>query len=276
MKLRKSSRKKSKIKMALQGSSGSGKTYSALLLAKGMLNGDISKAAIIDTENGSADLYANLGEYSVLTLDPPYSPSRYMEAIDACLDGGAEVIIIDSITHCWEYLLEVHSDMPGNSFKNWRSITPLHNKFINKILQSPCHFISTIRTKQDYVLNEDIHGKKVPEKVGLKSVQRDGIDYEFTLVFDIDIKHMAKSSKDRTGIFTDDIGFKIDENTGKRILEWCNTTVKRTIDDEQFKKTTNGTIYQIENVINTFELNEEQLKTLKAILEVKNEELIEA
>jgi hypothetical protein len=220
MQLRKSERKQAKIKLALQGSAGSGKTYSSLLLAKGLTNGDFSKIAIIDTENKSADLYAHLGDYNVVSLDSPFSPEKYIEAIDLCLKAGMEVIIIDSISHCWDYLIEFHSSMPGNSFTNWGKITPMQNKFINKILQSDAHFIATMRTKQDYVLNER-NGKYIPEKVGLKAIQRDGVDYEFTIVLDININHQIKASKDRTGLFIDKPEFIINTSTGRKISEWC-------------------------------------------------------
>ena len=222
MKLRQSERTQARIKLALQAPSGAGKTYSALLLAKGILNGDFSKVAIIDTENGSADLYAHLGDYNVISLRPPFSPEKYIEAIDVCLKGGMEVIILDSISHAWEFLIEYHSSMPGNSFTNWGKITPRQNAFINKILQSDAHFITTMRTKQDYVLNQK-NGKFVPEKVGLKAVQRDGVDYEMTIVFDIDIKHFAKASKDRTGLFADKPEFIITEGVGRKIKDWCNS-----------------------------------------------------
>ncbi|WP_312208358.1 ATP-binding protein [Empedobacter sp.] len=224
MQLRKSERKKAKIKMALQGSSGSGKTYSSLLLAQGITNKDFSKIAIIDTENGSADLYAHLGDYNVLALQPPYTPEKYIEAIELCEKEGMEVIIIDSISHAWDELLDFHSKLAGNSFANWAKVTPRQKAFTDKILQCKAHVIATMRTKQDYVLNQK-DGKYVPEKVGLKAVQRDGLDYEFTLVFDIDIKHFAVSSKDRTGLFMGRPEFIINSGTGRRILEWCNSGV---------------------------------------------------
>ena len=222
MQLRQSERKKAKIKMALQGSAGSGKTFSSLLLAQGLTNGDFSKVAIIDTENGSADLYAHLGNYNVLTLTPPFTPHNYIKAIDVCEKAGIEVIIIDSISHCWDYLLDYHSSLAGNSFTNWAKIKPLEKAFMDKILQCDAHVIATMRTKQDYVLNQK-DGKFIPEKVGLKAVQRDGIDFEFTLVFDIDIKHFAVSSKDRTGLFMGKPEFTINPSTGRKILEWCNS-----------------------------------------------------
>jgi len=220
MDLRQASKKQAKIKLALAGCSGSGKTFSSLQLAYGMTN-DWSKIAIIDTESGSADLYAHLGNYNVLTLTSPYTPERYIQAIETCEKSGIEVIIIDSISHCWENLLEFHSNMQGNSFTNWNKITPRQTLFVNKLLTSSSHIIATMRTKQDYVLNEK-NGKLVPEKVGLKTIMRDGIDYEFTIVLDIDLKHYAKASKDRTNLFVDKPEFLITPATGKAILNWCN------------------------------------------------------
>lgn len=220
--LRIAERRQAKIKLGLQGPSGSGKTYSALLLAYGLCN-DWSKVAVIDTENHSADLYAHLGQYNVLNLSEPFTPENYIKAIEACEKAMMQVIIIDSISQEWEGsggIIETHSKMTGNSFTNWNYITPRHNAFVQKILQSPCHVLSTIRCKQDYVLSEK-NGKYVPEKVGLKGVTRDGMDYEFTLVFDLDIKHQAKASKDRTGLFMDGLPFVIKPDTGRKILDWC-------------------------------------------------------
>ena len=132
-----------------------------------------------------------------------------------------EVIIIDSITHEWEYILELHGNMSGNSYTNWHKVNPTHNSFVQAILQSPIHIISTIRTKQDYILSEK-NGKMVPEKVGMKSITREGMDYEFTLVFDLDMKNQATTSKDRTGLFMRKPPFVISQLTGKAILGWCN------------------------------------------------------
>ena len=229
MQLSDAQRKKASIKMCLQGPSGCGKSYSSLLIAFG-LTGDWSKVAVIDTENGSAHLYASLGHYKVLQLPMPFSPEHYIEAISLCEKQGMEVIIIDSITHEWESLLDYHNSLPGNSFTNWSKITPRHNDFINKVLHSPCHIIATTRTKQDYVL-VDRNGKQVPEKVGLKSIQRDGVDYEFTLVFDLDIKNNASCTKDRTGLFFGKPEHKITADTGRQILLWCNDGVDITVND---------------------------------------------
>lgn len=226
MELKKSERKKAKIKMALQGPSGSGKTMSALLIAQGLTNGNLSKVAIIDSESGSSNLYSHLGGYNVLKLDNPHSPERYVEAIDVCIKAGMEVVILDSISHCWDFLLDYHASLQGNSFTNWAKIKPLEKSFVDKILQSDIHIIATMRVKQDYVLSER-NGKMVPEKVGLKAIQRDEISYEFTIVFDIDSKHYAVSSKDRTLLFEGKPQFMINSFTGKKILDWCNSTMTK-------------------------------------------------
>lgn len=219
--LRQSSRTQAKIKLAMNGCSGAGKTYSALLLACG-LTSNWGKIAVIDTENASSDLYAHLGNYNVLPLAEPYTPEKYIEAISICEGAGMEVIILDSISHCWDNLLDYHANLQGNSFTNWGKVTPRQTAFMQKILSSPCHVICTMRSKQDYVLNEK-NGKIVPEKVGLKSVQRDNVDYEFTIVLDLNIKHQAVASKDRTGLFMGKPEFIVTPQTGREILNWCNT-----------------------------------------------------
>jgi hypothetical protein len=221
MQLQTAQRKRAKIKMGLQGPSGSGKTYSALLVASGLSSG-WDKIAVIDTENHSAELYAHLGPYKVLNLPAPFTPESYISAIDICEQAGMEVIILDSVTHEWEYLLDYHASLAGNSFTNWGKVTPRHNAFIQRILSSSCHTICTIRTKTDYVLNEK-NGKMVPEKVGMKSVQRDGLDYELTIVFDLDLKNHATASKDRTGMFFGKPAHTLSVDTGRKIAEWCSS-----------------------------------------------------
>src|SRR5688572_3154901 len=156
MQLQQASRKKAKIRLGLSAVSGAGKTYSAILIAQGLC-GDLSKVAIIDTENGSADLYAHLGNYLVLPLAAPYSPERYIEAIRACEKQGVEVIIIDSISHEWEGkggCLELADTLGGQYQFAWKTLTPRHEAFKQAILHSPCHIITTVRRKQDYILQE--------------------------------------------------------------------------------------------------------------------------
>ena len=220
MKLQKAKRKNVKIKLALQGCSGSGKSYSALLIAYGLVS-NWERVAVIDTENQSALLYANLGNFNMLDLTPPFSPERYIEAINVCLQAQMQVIIIDNLSMEWDFILEAHGQLSGNSYTNWSKFTPRHQQLIQAILQADCHIICTLRAKQDYVLNEK-NGKQVPEKVGMKPIQREGVDYEFTVVLELDIKHNATASKDRTGLFMGKPEFKITTQTGKTILDWCN------------------------------------------------------
>lgn len=223
MQLQQASRKNAKIKMAIQGPSGSGKTYSALSLAYGLC-GDWTKIAVIDTENHSSELYAHLGNYQVLHVEAPFSPERYIEAIQVCEKANIEVIIIDSISHEWEGIggiLATHSSMTGNSYTNWSKLTPRHNAFVQHMLQSPLHIIGTIRAKQEYILSER-NGKQVPEKVGMKGVTREGMDYEFTLVFNLDMRNQATATKDRTSVFAGKPEFRITAETGRKVLAWCN------------------------------------------------------
>jgi len=261
MKLQQAERKQAKIKLGLQSPSGAGKTYSALLLAYGLIN-DWSKIAVIDTENHSADLYAHLGNYQVLALEQPFTPERYMEAIEICEKAGMEVIIIDSISHEWEStggILDIHGAMMGNSFTNWSKVTPRHNAFIQKILQSNSHIIATIRSKQDWVLSEK-NGRMVPEKVGLKGVTREGMDYEFTLVFELDLKHQATATKDRTGLFMDKPSFMISSDTGQLILNWCRSG--RTLIDVKILITQATTVDQLREIFRSYPNYRSELEPL--------------
>ena len=223
MELKVATRKQAKMKMALQGPSGSGKTLGALNIAYGLCK-DWSKIVVIDTENYSASLYSHLGKFSVVNIDSPFSPEKFIEAIKLCEQAQMEVIVIDSISHEWDGaggILDIHSNMTGNSFTAWGKLTPRHNAFVQAILQSMVHVVCTIRSKQDYVLTEK-NGRSIPEKVGLKAITREGMDYEYTLVLDLDIKHNAVASKDRTGLFMDKPEFKITAATGEAIYNWCN------------------------------------------------------
>lgn len=230
MQLRKATRQKAKIRMGLSAVSGAGKTFSAILIAKGLAGGDLSKVAIIDTENCSADLYSHLGDYNVLPLSAPYSPERYIEAIETCEIAGMEVIIIDSIAHEWEGeggVLNLCDTIGGGFQSAWKQLTPRHDKFKNAILASKCHIITTVRRKQEYILIEETNrqGKVVqkPVKAGMKEITREGWEYELTINIELDIKHQATASKDRTGLFMGKDPFIPSEKTGQLIREWCET-----------------------------------------------------
>lgn len=221
-------RKKAKLRLALCAPSGAGKTYSALLIAQG-LGGRI---AMIDTERGSGELYSSLCEYDVCQIEPPYTPKKYVEAIHEAERAGYGTIIIDSLTHAWAgqggLLEEVDKRKSGqrNDFTAWRDITPQHNALVDAMLQSSCHIIATMRTKTAYEVVKDERTRKTkPVKVGLAPVQRDGLEYEFTVVLDIDVdKHVASASKDRTSLFDGEVFIPTVE-TGETILQWLESGV---------------------------------------------------
>lgn len=224
MKLQKAQRHQVKLRIGLSGPSGFGKTYSALLLAYGITS-DWKKIALIDTENNSASLYSHLGEFNVLSLEEPFSPERYIEAIKLCEVSDIDVIIIDSISHEWQGkggCLEIH-EMLGGRFQDWGKVTPRHNSFIDAIVQSSCHLITTSRRKVDYSLDQDSNGKTKVMKLGTKEITREGFEYELTLNLELlNDKHLASASKDRTGLFMNKPEFVINSSTGKRLINWCN------------------------------------------------------
>lgn len=224
MQIRKAERKKAKLRVWLSGPSWSGKTYSALEMAFWMTQ-DWSKITLIDSENGSGELYSDLWAYNILTLDAPYTPERYIEAIKACEDIWSEVIIIDSTSHEWDgrgWCLELNEKLAwakfkGNTWAAWSETTPRHQKFIEAIVTSKCHIITTARSKTDTIQTED---KKI-KKVGTKEIQREGFEYELTANFNIDRDHhLAIASKDRTGLFIDRDPFLINADIGKEIMTW--------------------------------------------------------
>lgn len=225
MEIRKAERKKAKLRLGIAAPSGAGKTYSALLLAFG-LGG---KIGLIDTEHGSGDLYAHLGDYDIIGIEAPYTVDKYLKAIKAFEQAGYGTIIIDSLSHAWAGdggLLDKQGKIAdsgkANGFAAWRTITPEHNALVEAMLRSPCHIIATMRAKQEYVLETNDKGKQTPKKVGLAPVQREGMEYEFTVMLDIDMSHVASASKDRTSLF-DGQYFKISTDTGATLLSWLST-----------------------------------------------------
>ena len=223
MEIRKAERRKAKLRLGITGPAGSGKTYGALQVAFG-LGGRI---VLIDTENGSGDLYAGLGEYDVCTLEAPYTVQKYLEAINLCEKSGYNVIIIDSLSHVWAGqggLLDMQGHLADsmNSFSAWRKVTPWHNKLIDAMLSSKCHIIATMRSKTDYVQQENDRGRTEIKKVGLAPVQRDGMEYEFGLIFDLEMNHMCTVGKDRTGLFDGQV-FMLTPETGEALRDWLNT-----------------------------------------------------
>ena len=220
MTFQKATKTNSKLRLAITGTAGSGKTYGALLIAQG-LGGNI---AMIDTENGSGNVYADLCDYDICNLSAPYDPRRYVQCIHEAEQAGYNVIIIDSISHEWNGeggCLDIHTKESAggkNSFAAWAKVTPLHNFFLQAILASSCHIIATIRSKADYIINDN----RQVQKVGIAPIQRDGVEFEFGTVFDVNDKHLAIVSKDRTRLFPD-TPFQITPHIGKALLKWLNS-----------------------------------------------------
>lgn len=229
MLFQKAERKKAKLRLAITGPSGSGKTWGALQVAKG-LGG---KLAVIDTERGSASLYTHLADFDVLELGAPYAPERLIQAIQAAEQAGYEVLIIDSASHEWNGVggcLELvdqiaNARFRGNSWSAWNEVTPRHRAFLDAMLRSPMHIIATMRSKTETAQTEE-NGRKKVVKLGMKSEQRDGVEYEFTTVLDLTHEaHYALASKDRTGLFRGDPR-PLSEDTGRQLAEWLESGVE--------------------------------------------------
>lgn len=241
---RKAERKAAKLRAALCGTSGSGKTYSALLLARG-LAGESGRIAIIDTERGSSELYSDLFGYDVAQLDPPFTPHRYIGLIKEAA-SSYDVLVIDSLSHAWAGeggILEMHdnatkADRGGNSYTAWRNVTPQHNALVEALLTAPCHVIVTMRSKTAYELVDDGKGKKKPVKIGLAPIQRDGMEYEFTLVWDLSVEsHVASASKDRTRLW-DARNEIIAIQHGTELRQWLESGKHASMDSVQIQTPT--------------------------------------
>jgi|SRR5882672_651042 len=196
---RKATKKQSRLRLSIAGSSGSGKTYTALNI--GM---HLGRIALIDTERGSASKYSDIFEFDVIELEN-FHPDNYMEAIEAAEKAGYDVLIIDSLTHEWnskDGILELHEaairkQKTKNSYTAWADVTPLHTRFIDTIVRSRCHVITTMRSKIDYVQEQNERGQTVVRKVGMAPIQREGMDYEHDVAMELDIDHVGVITKTR-------------------------------------------------------------------------------
>lgn len=218
---RKATREKVFLKLAVTGPSGSGKTYSSLRLARGLV-GPTGKIALIDTENRSASLYADRFDFDTLDIAPPFDNEKFIEGVNAAVEAGYGAIVIDSASHFWEGILDYKDKLDqrgGNSYTNWKIAGDKFGGIVKAVLQSPTHVICCMRSKMDYVQEKDDRGKTQIKKVGLAPIMRDGIEYEFTTVFDVALNHQAVVSKDRSGLFVDKI-FMITEETGAQLEAW--------------------------------------------------------
>jgi adenylate kinase family enzyme len=230
---KKATKSQSKLRLALLGPTGSGKTYTALRIAKGLG----SKVAFIDTERGSASKYSGDFDFDVLELES-FAPATYVEAIRGAQAEGYDVLIIDSLSHAWmgkEGALEQVDKVgkrsgggaSGNNFGAWREVTPMHNSLVDTILASRMHVIATMRVKMDYVMEEDSRGKKSVRKIGLQPQQRDGVEYEFDVIADIDQEHNFIVSKTRCSALDGYVQKNAGEEVADKLKAWLTDGAPR-------------------------------------------------
>lgn len=229
MGFQKAVKSKSKLRCALFGPSGAGKTYSALSIAKGIGG----KVAVIDSERGSASKYADKFDFDVVELEKK-SIDEYVQFIAEAGEAGYSVLIIDSLTHAWQDLLEeveklANAKYRGNTWSAWSEGTPKQRALVNAILSCPCHIMATMRSKTEWQTTQDDRGKSRPVRVGLAPEQGKGIEYEFDMLLELSTEHIANVIKDRTGMFQDKLLTKPGVEFGKELVEWLNTGVDEAI-----------------------------------------------
>lgn len=251
-------KRKAKLRILLEGASGSGKTYSALLLASGISD----KIAVIDTERGSASLYADQFNFDVCELSAPYEPERYIKYIKEAQNKGYEVLIIDSMSHEWIAeggCLEIQSKL-GGRYTDWGKVTPRHNRFIQAILNCNMHVICTARCKVDYAMEAGGNGYKV-RKLAMSSELRSNTEYEFMATLRINQEHVWECYNDKTHVFVDKQGI-ITKEYGKELIDWLykgeedlpkNSDIKekeQTLEKDKLKKS-DEKMYELLKLIET-------------------------
>lgn len=216
-------KKQARARIAFEGPSGSGKTYTALVTARVLGK----RVAVIDTEHRSASLYADEFEFDTLALDR-YDPQVLIEALAVAASSGYDVVVVDSLSHFWmgaDGMLEqvdraAKRSSGGNTFGGWKDMAPVERRMIEAMLAFPGHVIATLRQKTEWVIEEDHRGKKVPKKIGLKAIQRDGLEYEFTIVGDMNHENELIVSKSRCKSLAGAVIRKPGDEFGRQILAW--------------------------------------------------------
>lgn len=236
LEFKKATKKSARARVALIGPAGAGKTYTALAI--GCHLGQ--RIAVIDTEHGSASKYAlpegmtreqrpDLFPFDV--LEPPdYAPRTYVQCIEAAEEAGYDVLIIDSLSHAWmgkggaleQVDQAAKRSNSGNTFNAWRDVTPQHNDLVEAMLACKAHLFVTMRTKTEYVIEENDRGKKVPRKIGLAPVQRDGLEYEFDVTADLDHDNNMVIGKTRCSALKSRTFNKAGENVATMLRDWLS------------------------------------------------------
>lgn len=223
----KATKRQSRLRMALGGPAGSGKTYTGLRLACALVAGTNGRVATIDTERGSASKYSDLFDFDVLELDS-FHPQRYIDAIHEAGQAGYGALLIDSLSHAWmgvDGALQLVDNakarsQSGNGFAAWRDVTPLHNALVDAMLGAPLHLIATMRTKTEYVQEKDDKGRTVVRRVGLKPEQRDGMEYEFDVYGDLDHENRLIVGKTRCSALAGAVIPKPGDALAETLLTW--------------------------------------------------------
>jgi hypothetical protein len=261
------SKKKSRLRMAICGPTGSGKTFTALRLAYAFKGAD-TKVAVINTESGAIEKYLGLApdgvpfQFDILTLEE-YPPTAYTEAIMEAGRLGYDVLVVDSLSHAWTGVggaLEIKDKTSGNSYTAWKDVTPMHNRMIESILRSPCHIITTMRSKMEYVL-EERNGKMVPQRVGMAPVQRQGMEYEFDVVADMDLNHIITVGKTRCPEIDSATTVKPGIGFMTPVVNWLNEGSEV---DPSYYAVTDADLRALERKENSQLSNEERLAKARA------------
>jgi len=202
LEFRKATKEAAKLRLAIAGPAGSGKTYTALQVATHLVPG--GKIAVVDTEHGSSVKYADIFDFYLLEMHEPYQPQKYQNAIKAAEEAGMDVVILDSLSHAWEgpggtldQVEQISQAQKISGFRAWQKGTPIQQAFIESILGSSIHVIATMRTKTEYLITDDDRGRQKISKVGTKPVQRDGMEYEFDIILSMDLQNGGTVEKSR-------------------------------------------------------------------------------
>ncbi|MFM7325693.1 MAG: ATP-binding protein [Nodosilinea sp.] len=213
---KKATKHQSRLRLALSGPSGCGKTYSALNIAQGLGR----RIAVIDTEHGSASKYADRFEFDVCELKDCH-PGNYINLLREAAQAEYEVIIIDSLSHAWFWELD-QTSQAQNSFAAWGDVRKLERALVQEMLGSPAHIIGTMRTKTEWVLEENQKGKTTPRKVGMAPIQASGIEYEFDLAGEMDLNHILSISKSRCPVLANTTHANPGESLADTLMLWLS------------------------------------------------------
>src|SRR6185312_2087354 len=290
---KKARREKQKAVIGFIGPSGSGKTVAGLLTAYGMMKEAYpdasedevwSKIGVADTEHSRSLLYWNevfgdvrIGEFLHIDFEAPYTTERYNGAVKALKDIGCEVVIIDSLSHNWQGeggIIERHSNMTGNSFQNWGKLSTETSNLIKTLTRNDVHVFCTMRTKTEYAVEENAQGKMAPKKIGTKPVQKDELEYEFMINFNINIDHVAETSMDNAKLCEGE-SIVLNEDVGSKLYRWLELGVDVKAEEQQAQALIEEQRQQLIQEIAEMVADNEESKKMIAEFEFKTNNQLE-